>query len=234
MAHSIPVVSHVCKRSDCRNGYGGHNVVVDAASDLVEVFLRVNGYLTLSDWQIQGMNRRGQWDTITDVDIVGLRFPGDVYLADSHDPDVQSTLEVSGELLLLEPDTVDVIVGEVKEGEAVFNPAMKRHETLHTVLHRVGWLYSEPGLDQAVDDLARQGTSHATAPGGGKVRTRLVAFGQTPELTENMIPIGMILEQAVSFLAAHDDLLRSARFANPVAATLKLLHKAGFGIEREG
>ncbi|MGD2043287.1 MAG: hypothetical protein PVJ28_06510 [Acidimicrobiia bacterium] len=205
---------------------------MDAASGLVEAFLRVNGYLTLSEWQIQAMNRKGQWDTITDVDIVGLRFPGDVYLADSHEPDVQSTLKVPDDLFLLEPDTVDVIVGEVKEGEAVFNPGMKRHETLHTVLHRVAWLYADPGLDRVVADLARRGTSHATAPGGGTVRTRLVAFGQTPELTENMIPIELVLEQAVAFIADHDDLLRSARFANPVAATLKLLHKAGFGISR--
>ena len=207
---------------------------MDAANDLVEVFLRVNGYLTLSEWQIQGLNRFGQWDTITDVDIVGVRFPGDVYLADSHDPEVQSTLRVPGELLLLEPDTIDVILGEVKEGEAVFNPAMKRHETLHTVLHRLEWMYSEPGLEAVVAELAARGTSYSTSPGGSGVRTRLVAFGQAPELTENTIPIGRVLEQSAAFLAAHDDLLRSARFANPVAATLKLLHKTGFGLSREG
>lgn len=234
MAHSSLVASQDRKRLDCRNGYAGHNGTVDAASDLVEVFLRVNGYLTISEWQIQGMNRRGQWDTITDVDIVGLRFPGDVYLADSHDREVKSTLRVSGELLLLEPETIDVIVGEIKEGEAVFNPGMKRHETLHTVLHRVGWLYAEPGLDDVVSELAKRGISHATVPGGGRVRTRLVAFGQAPELAENTIPIGLILEWAAALLAAHDDLLRSARLANPVAATLKLLHKAGFGLRREG
>jgi hypothetical protein len=207
---------------------------VDAASDLVEIFLRVNGYLTLSEWQVQGLNRFGQWDTITDVDVVGLRFPGDVYLADSHDPEIQSTLKVSGEILLLEPDTIDVVVGEVKEGEALFNPAMTRHETLHTVLHRLEWLYAEPGLDGVVAQLAEGGTSHSRAPGGDRVRTRLVAFGQAPELTPNTVPIGLILEQSAAFLAIHDGLLRSARFSNPVAATLKLLHKAGFGISRRG
>ncbi len=211
----------------------GTMVPVDAANGLVEVFLRVNGYLTLSEWQIQGLNRRGEWETITDVDIVGLRFPGDVYLADSHDPTVQSTLEVSGELLSLDPGTIDVIVGEVKEGEAVFNPAMKRHETLHTVLHRLHWLYTGHGLERVVAELGREGTTHTPAPGGATVRTRLVAFGQASQLTVNTIPIGMILEQSAAFLAAHDDLLRSARFANPVAATLKLLHKAGFGISRD-
>jgi hypothetical protein len=205
---------------------------VDAASGLVEVFLRVNGYLTLSEWQIQALNARREWETITDVDILGVRFPGDVYLADSHDPEVKSTLRVSGELLMLEPDTIDVIVGEIKEGEAVFNLAMKRHETLHTVLHRLSWLYANGDLAEVVSDLARVGTNHTTAPGDGRIRTRLVAFGQTPEVTVNMVPVSRILEQAVALLAAHDDLLRSARFSNPVAATLKLLHKTGFDLNR--
>jgi hypothetical protein len=64
------------------------------------------------------------------------------------------------------------------------------------------------------------------------VRTRLVSFGQTPQVTVNTIPIGSILEHATAFLAAHDDLLRSAQFSNPVASTLKLLHKVGFGVSR--
>lgn len=207
---------------------------MDAASGLVEVFLRVNGYLTLTEWQIQAMNARGQWETITDVDIVGVRFPGDIFLAESHDPAIQSTLKVSADLLQLDRGVIDVIVGEIKEGEAVFNPALTRHETLYTVLHRIGWLYSGDGLERVVEDLANGGISTWPAPGGDTVRTRLVAFGQAPELTVNTIPLGRILENSTAFLAAHDDLLRSVRFTNPVGATLKLLHKMGYGITREG
>lgn len=206
---------------------------VDAASGLVEAYLHVNGYLTLSEWQVQALNQHGQWDTITDVDVLAIRFPGEIYLADSHDPDVQSTLQVPGDLLLLEEGVIDVIVGEIKEGEAVFNPAMTRHETLHTVLHRLRWLYGADGLTPVVVDLTERGISRTPAPGGGEVRTRLVAFGQAPQLTVNTIPIGLLIERATAFLAEHDALLRSARFANPVAATLKLLHKAGFGVSRD-
>ena len=207
---------------------------VDAASGLVEAYLHVNGYLTLSEWQIQALNQRGQWQTITDVDILAVRFPGDVFLAHSQDPGIRSTLKVPGALLMLEDGVIDVIVGEIKEGEAVFNPAMTRHETLYTVLHRLRWLYGDEGLSPVVVDLTERGVSRTAAPGGGRVRTRLVSFGQAPHLTENTIPIGMMLEEAVAFLGEHDALLHSARFANPVAATLKLLHKAGFGVSRQG
>ena len=206
---------------------------MDAASGLVEVFLRLNGYLTLTEWQIQVMNARGQWETITDVDIVGVRFPGDIFLADSPDPEIKSTLKVSADLLELDRGVIDVIVGEIKEGEAVFNPALTRHETLYTVLHRISWLYADESLESVVEDLKRDGISLRQAPGGDTVRTRLVAFGQAQELTVNTIPIGLIFEAATAFLAAHDDLFRSVRFSNPVAATLKLLHMAGFTVSRE-
>lgn len=206
---------------------------MDAASGLVEAYLHMNGYLTLSEWQIQAMNRHGQWETITDVDVLGLRFPGDVYLADSHDPNVQSQLEVRGHLLLLEEGAIDVVIGEIKEGEAVFNPALTRHETLHTVLHRLAWLYDHHGLDEVVRELAKKGTCFSPAPGGGRVRTRRVAFGQSSRLTENTIPIGRIVEEMTELLADHDAMLRSAQFSNPVAATLKLLHKVGFDVGRQ-
>lgn len=205
---------------------------MDAAGPLVEIFLRLNGYLTLSEWQVQALNDRGQWETITDVDVLAVRFPGAFYLADSHDPDIQSTLRVEGEILMLEPGVIDVIVGEVKEGEAIFNPAITRETTLHTVLHRLQWLYEKPGIEQVVRDLSSMGISESQAPGGTEVRTRLVAFGQAPQVTLNTVPIGAVLEQSAALLAAHDDLLRSARFANPVAATLKLLHKLDINVSR--
>lgn len=209
-------------------------VGVDAASGLVDAYLHLNGYLTLSEWQIQAMNRHGQWETITDVDVLALRFPGDVYLADSHDLHVQSQLEVRGDLLMLEKGDIDVIIGEIKEGEAVFNPGLTRHETLHTVLHRLRWLYDHHGLDRVVHELSDRGTCFSPAPGGGRVRTRRVAFGQSAQLTENTIPIGRIVEELTELLADHDAMLRSAQFSNPVAATLKLLHKVGFDVSRGG
>ena len=210
----------------------GRMGAMDVAVDLVEVFLRFNGYLTLSEWQIQAVNKRGDWETLTDVDILGVRFPGPVLLADTHDPDEATHLTVPGIPLFLEEDTVDVIIGEVKEGEAVFNPALTRHETLHTILHRLQWLYQEGDLERVVEDLHEKGACYTPARGNGTIRTRLVAFGRAPEANLNVVPIGVILESVGAVLEMHDDLFRSARFANPAAATLKLLHKAGFTFSR--
>ncbi len=60
------------------------NGSMDVAVNLVESYLRLNGYLTLSEFEIQKKNRNGIYETLTDVDMVALRFPGDIYAADAH------------------------------------------------------------------------------------------------------------------------------------------------------
>jgi hypothetical protein len=202
--------------------------VMDIATDLVEVFLRSNGYLTLTELQIQSPTKSGDWETVTDVDILALRFPGRVFMADAHDSKMASELEVPGVPLFLEDDTIDVIVGEVKQGEATLNPSLTKHETLHTALHRLSWIYSEGDLERVVEDLREQSVCYTPARGGGTVRTRLVAFGQASEVTMNVIPLEVILERVLGALESHDALLRSARSSSPAAAMLKLLHKTGF------
>jgi len=201
---------------------------MDVATDLVEVFLRSNGYLTLTELQIQSLTKSGDWETVTDVDILALRFPGRVFMADAHDAATASELEVPGVPLFLEHDTIDVIIGEVKQGEATFNPSLTKHETLHTALHRLGWIYSEGDLDRVAEDLQKQRVSYTPARGGGTVRTRLVDLGQASEVTLNVVPLEVILERTLGALESHDALLRSARSSSPAAAMLKLLHKTGF------
>lgn len=205
---------------------------MDTAVDLVEVYLRLNGYLTLAEWQIQGLGPAGEWLTLTDVDILAVRFPGPIYIADVHDPEERQLLALSDELLSLEEDTVDVILGEVKEGEAVFNPSLTRHETLHTALHRLAWLYADGDQERVVEDLGTVGTCRSPARGGGTIRTRLVAFGRAPAITVNTVPIGKVLEAAAAMFHRYEDVLRSARFKSPSVDTLKLIHKTGFRLSR--
>lgn len=206
---------------------------MDVAVDLVEVFLRLNGYLTLSEWHILGENAEGDWETLTDVDILAVRFPGQILLADTHDAEEAARLEMPGVVLQLEDDTVDVIIGEVKQGEAVFNPSLTAHNTLHTILHRLGWLYSGRDLTKVVADLRDKGVCYTPARGGGQVRTRMVAFGQARKASLNVIPLGVILERLAMTLEKHERVLRSVLFASPSAATLKLLHKTGFRFSRD-
>jgi len=223
----VAVVNTWVDRLNWQNG------PMDVATDLVEAFLRSNGYLTLSELPIQALNKRDDWETVTDVDILALRFPGRVFMADPRDEEQAAYLEVMGVPLFLEEDTIDVIVGEVKQGEARFNPAIAEHQTLHTALHRLAWIYGEGDLDQVVGDLGEKGVCYTPARGGGTVRTRLVAFGQADEVTMNIIPIAVILERSVGRFESHEELLRSAGSSSAAASMLKLMHKNGFRISRD-
>ncbi|HEY5579118.1 MAG TPA: hypothetical protein VIL12_05475 [Acidimicrobiia bacterium] len=203
---------------------------MDIAVNLVEAYLRVNGYLTLTELPVQRRLPDGTYEMATDVDVVALRFPGPLYAADWHGDGEARALLIEDEALMLIPDCVDVIVGEVKEGEAVFNPALTHHEVLDTVLQRFGWIYGEP-LDKVVGDLQAAGLSIVPSRGEGTVRTRLVAFGQRARISVHAISLNHVFSTLVRFMDEFDAVLRPAQFKNPAPALLRLLAKSGFKVE---
>ena len=136
------------------------------------------------------------FQTITDVDIIGLRLPGPVYIADSHSKGGSPALLVEDPVLEHEEDTIDVIIGEVKQGEAVFNPGLTDHHTLHTVLQRVSWLY-ELDVHDVARDLGEHLVCRQATHGGTIVRTRLVAFGRSPVNNLNTISLPHIFNTMV-------------------------------------
>lgn len=204
---------------------------MDIAVNLVESYLRLNGYLTLSEFEVQKKNASGIYETLTDVDIVAMRFPGDIYAADAHTDEDCRLLLIQDEELRLEAETFDLIIGEVKQGEAVFNPSLTRHEVLHTVLHRVEWIFAD-GLTGVIDSLQEDGIAHARARSGGQIRTRLVAFGRAPRSDINTITLSHIIETMISFMSEFDSVLRPAQFKEPAPALLRLLAKTGFEVAR--
>lgn len=204
---------------------------MDVAVNLVESYLRLNGYLTLSELEIQSRNDLGTYDTLTDVDIVGLRFPGDTYVADAHAPTQARLLLLGDDVLDIAEDRIDVIIGEVKQGEAVFNPSLTRHEVLYAVLQRMEWVYAE-GIESVVARLTKGGISLDPARGGGQIRTRLVAFGRSDVSGPHTIAIGHVIEALVAFMDRYDAVLQSAQFREPAVALLRLLAKSGFTVTR--
>lgn len=204
---------------------------MDVAVNLVESYLRLNGYLTLSEIEVQARKADGTFETLTDVDIVALRFPGDTYVAEASNPDHSRLLQITDEVLDLADDRIDVIIGEVKQGEAVFNPSLNLSPVLRSVLRRLGWVYAE-GIEDVVERLGLGGISFDSARGGGEIRTRLVAFGQSGASGPHTIPIGHVIESVVGFMEKYDDVLRSAQFKEPAPALLRLLVKSGFRVGR--
>ncbi len=205
---------------------------MDIAVNLVESYLRLTGYLTLSEFEVQARREGGGFDTITDIDIMAIRFPGPVYAGDPHGGGDSQLLLMDDPALLLEDDQIDVIIGEVKQGPAEFNPGIRRHEVLHSMLRRVDWLF-DAGIAKVVDDLGDQQVCVAPARGGGTIRVRLVAFGQGPETTLHSITHTHIVETLMGFFSGKDEAFKPVQFSNPAPAMLSLLRKTGFGLDRD-
>lgn len=204
---------------------------MDIAVNLVENYLRLNGYLTLSEFEVQRRVSKGHYKTVTDVDIMAVRFPGDLFIGDPHIESEAELLLVHDPVLQLEEDTVDVVIGEVKQGQAELNVNIKDHSVLHTMLHRIEWLYGLP-LDDVITGLQRNAIHTGPSCGRGDIRTRLVAFGRSDTLDHKIISLSHIVRTMIEFMETHEDALKPIQFKEPAPAMLRLLMKAGFTVEK--
>lgn len=205
--------------------------IVDIGIDLIESYLRINGYFTLTEFEVQRQVEGGGYETVTDVDVMGIRYPGELLAADEHDPSKRERLLVEDEVLELNLDDVDVIIGEVKQGKAVWNPNLVRHHTLHAVINRIQWLYGDPTHD-VVKKLEADPVCFSEARGGGSIRTRLVAFGRSPHNDVNTISLTHVFEFLVNYFEEFDDVLKPAQIKAPSAALVRLLVKTGFSVKK--
>ena len=205
---------------------------MDIAVNLVENYLRLTGYMTLSEFEVQRRDEKGRFKTVTDIDIMAIRFPGDVYLGDPHRPADSELLVIQDPALELADDTIDVIIGEVKQGRAELNPGIKDHGVLHSMLRRVEWVY-DTDISEVIEGLQQDGVHMAPARGGGRIRTRLVAFGRSRHSNTNTLALGHIVTMMLEFFEKHEDAFRPIQFREPAPAFLRLLLKSGFDINRE-
>lgn len=202
---------------------------MDIAVNLVESYLRLTGYFTLSEMEIHARNEDGTFRTVTDVDIVALRFPGDTLVAEDDRATSSKLLLAVDPALMIEDGVIDLIIGEVKQGDAIFNPGLRSHPTLHSVLRRVEWLYRH-GIDQPMQDLIDHCVSVAPARGGGEIRARLVAFGQAPDNDLHTINLSHIVRTMSGFMEGYEEVLKPHNFQDPAPALLQLIQKVGLTI----
>lgn len=148
---------------------------MDTAVSLVKAYLELCGYFVLSELPVRAPDEQGYHD-VTDIDVLAVRFP--------HEPQALSPraarpLDV---LLGIDPELgsfehgLDVLIGEVKEGEARLNPALRRRETVAFALRRAGCC-PEAAVDDEAERVVRDGQRDLMMPAGMRCRVRLVAFG---------------------------------------------------------
>jgi hypothetical protein len=194
---------------------------MDSAVAIVETYLRLNGYFTVTEFPVVELPEGADYRPATDLDILAFRFPTARRLVPGAHADERAD-RAPDPALAAPPDQVDMIVGEVKESTAEFNPAGLRPEILGAVLARFGCCPVE-GSDRLVRRLIAEG--HAETHRGHDVR--MIAFGgkvggRTPYL---QIPLGHVAQYLSGYVREHWALLRHVQSKDPALAFLILMEK---------
>ena len=202
---------------------------MDNAVALVQAYLRLNGYFTVSEYPIVAATRTG-YRTATDLDILAFRFPHAGRLVPGRERDGARDQEhmVIDEALGAPMDHADMIVGEVKEGRAVLNEASLDAGVLRAALVAFGCC---PPTEAAriADEVIRHG--RASLAGGHDLR--LVVFAS---ITDTGVPgrfrtIGLrhVVDYLRAFVRDHWDVLRHWDSKDPAFGMLVTLAKAEQG-----
>ena len=203
---------------------------MDNAVALVQAYLRVNGYFTVSEYPVLEPTRGGEYRTATDLDILAFRFPGaGSEMTGRRAAGAEHEAHVAPDPALGIPaGHPDMLVGEVKEGRATLNAAASDPAVLRAVLVRFGCCSREEA-PELVQRLIRDGW--VALPTGH--RLRLIAFGSTVDGENGRYAVlshGHILEFLRKFLRDHWEVLRHTESKDPAFGFLMLAEKATRGM----
>ncbi len=200
---------------------------MDHAVSLVQAYLQLNGYFTSAEYPIIAGAGRNGFRTITDIDILAFRFPNGVpVLPGRKTPQGLDITEIDDGLGVA-PDTVDMIIGEVKEGRVGINSGVREPGVLKAVISRFGNTAEED--ESVVQSLLTSGV--ATLPSAYVVR--LIAFGAFPPGSQvppcRIISLGHVLAFLQGYVRKHWSVLRHLQFKDPAFGFLMTLEKARRG-----
>jgi hypothetical protein len=200
---------------------------MNAGVALVQSYLRLNGFFTLTDVPIIRRGRKGQYHELTDVDILAIRPPGARTLVSRGEPGIDDDLVFQGDPRLeLGEDVSEVLIAEVKIGKPRINPGLLAEETLSTAVARVG-ICPDAELGSVVARLQASGEAYVHAA-GGEARFRLMAFGAGRSARRRRYAVFSLADVA-EFLRAHlhryREILTPVETSDPTLALLHLLDK---------
>lgn len=202
---------------------------MNAGVRLVQSYLYLNGYFTVSELPVIREGRGGEFREVTDLDVLAVRFPRAEYVVPRGRPGIADDLRMKCDPVLVEDRTVvDVMICEVKEGKARVNDSLRSPEALHTALRRVGCC-PEALMDDTVGALRSRGEARLSAADAGiPTRIRLVAFGSGATGERNGYEV-ISLKHVARFIEEHLDryhhVLNPADLGDTALGILHLLRK---------
>ncbi|MCZ6836717.1 MAG: hypothetical protein O7G85_13150 [Planctomycetota bacterium] len=204
---------------------------MDPAVAMVRAYLQANGYFTMTEVPVMEALKGGSARMSTDLDILAVRFPGSKGIMTGaprsggrRRKDVD--LKLQDPTLENEPDCLEFIIGEVKEGRAELNAAATHGRVMRAALKRFG-AFNDKQVTHLVDDLLARGEARNDKP---EARVRLMAFGSTPpegKVRYEVIMLDQMMEYFSRIIEEHRDLLSIFNTKDPFLGTLMVMAKAG-------
>jgi hypothetical protein len=199
---------------------------MDTAVGLVKAYLELSGYFVLAELPVREAGRRGHRD-VTDLDVVAVRFPIRRSFSGSLAAQVLDVFLGADPAAQVFEDGVDVLIGEVKEGGARLNPALRRVKTISFALRRVGCC-PEERVEAEARVIAQAGAAEMAMIGRVPCRVRIVAFaghGLTGERGVLTIPLGHCAAFVRRRLREASEALAGVQFKDSVLGLLALEEK---------
>ncbi len=200
---------------------------MDPAVGLVQAYLRLNGFFTVTEYPIIAQGKQGAY-SLTDVDVLAIRFPkaqhwiggrGHEGYGFENDP-----------ALDIEPHCIQMIIGEVKEGKSKLNERAYAPSVIEAVIRRFGCCDEDP------NEIARRVISLGKAEthvGDQECRIRMMVFGGTPGSSSrdyDVLGLRHIVEYLNDFVHRHSDVFLSAQIKDESFDLMALLVKLGVRI----
>lgn len=194
---------------------------MDTAVALVQSYLYMNGYFTVTEYPVLELMGDGEYRTVTDVDVLAVRIPGAGRDADGGS---DSFVGVDPELDV-DLERVDLIIGEVKEGRADLNSSARDPQVLRAALNRFGAV-AEGRIDEVIASLLADGEAeHPEGP-----RIRLMSFGARPPTQRDATYRWRLLGDLAGFMHTtitdHWSAAQTIQSKDPALSFLLLLEKA--------
>jgi hypothetical protein len=197
---------------------------MDDAVSIVQLYLRLNGFMTVTEFPVIEAVGDGNARAATDLDLLAFRFAGAGQLLSvgrGASPDFRQV--PPDPVLCPDPSVSEMLIGEVKEGRAELNAAATNPNVLRAALLRFGCCPVEH-LSALVAELRAHG--RATTRHGHRVR--MLAFGSivsSEHRNWDAISLQHVMAFLRSYVREHWDLLRHAQSKDPALGFLVLLEK---------
>lgn len=202
---------------------------MNAGTSLVRAYLNLNGYFTATDVPVIRLGTEGAFQDVTDIDLMGVRFPFAAHVVPLGMPGPQDDIRIPVDKHLdLDPQVVDVIIAEVSEGRPMLNPALRSSEVLERALARLGCVPPRQ-TERVVNGLRERGEARLDADEApAPTRIRLMAFGDGKPGHQDGYTVAS-LRRTVRFVARnlrdYRHIIRPARNDDPFLGAVHFLEE---------